>query len=77
MVNEAGVKMFDMKDEQEMFAYAPALLLQVTTAMKQSASAVGPGFVEPNNLILNFSRVAVFLLGRIEMPSVQVWRAKF
>lgn len=54
MVNESGVKMFEMKDEQEMFEYGPALLLQIRTAMKQSANAIGPGFVEPNNLILEF-----------------------
>jgi PAS domain S-box-containing protein len=54
MVNAAGVRMFEMKDEQEMFAYAPALLLQIKTAVKQSANAVEPGFVEPNNLILEF-----------------------
>ena len=54
MVNESGVKMFEMKDEQEMFEYGSALLLQIRTAMKQSANVVGPGFVEPNNLILEF-----------------------
>lgn len=54
MVNESGVKMFEMKDDQEMFAYGPALLRQIRTAIKQSDTAHSPGFVEPNNLILEF-----------------------